>query len=135
MSFNENLKKARIAAGLTQRELAEKAGLSERTVQYYELGQRRPRKIETVEQLAGILTVNISALLDAKSLLLIDADERGGARSAREVGELVSEVSALFAGGELDEGEKDAIMAALNRAYWDAKEDNKKYTPKKHKKS
>ena len=25
------------------------------------------------------------------------------------------------------EDEKDAVMAALTRAYWDAKEDNKKY--------
>ena len=44
--------------------------------------------------------------------------------------ELVSEISGLFAGGELDEEEKDAVMAALTRAYWDAKEDNKKYASK-----
>ena len=41
----------------------------------------------------------------------------------------------MFAGGELDEEEKDAIMAALNRAYWDAKEENKKYAPKGHRKT
>jgi transcriptional regulator with XRE-family HTH domain len=134
MSFSENLKKARIAAGLTQKELAQKAGIAERTIQTYELGERRPRNIETVERLAEILNVNIDTLLDKQNLLLIKAQEKGGAKAARDVEELVSEVTALFAGGELDEDEKDAVMAALNRAYWDAKEANKKYTPKKFKK-
>lgn len=135
MSFHESLKKARISAGLTQKELANKMNVSERTIQYYELGERRPRKMETVEQLAAILNVDVSYLLDSKSLLLIDAEEKGGAKSAREIEALVSEVSALFAGGELDDDEKDAVMAALTRAYWDAKVENKKYTPKKFKKS
>ncbi|HHT53328.1 MAG TPA: helix-turn-helix transcriptional regulator [Clostridiales bacterium] len=123
-----------MAAGLTQKELAQKMGIAERTIQYYELGQRKPRKIETVEKLAEILGVDMSNLLDARSLLLIGAEEKGGARSAREVEELVSELSALFAGGELADEEKDVIMAALNRAYWDAKEDNKKYARKKYNK-
>lgn len=38
----------------------------------------------------------------------------------------------MFAGGELSEGDKDAVMLALQKAYWDCKEDNKKYTPKKY---
>ena len=48
--------------------------------------------------------------------------------------ELVAGVSALFAGGELSENDKDAVMRALQDAYWMAKERNKeKYTPKKYK--
>ncbi len=45
---------------------------------------------------------------------------------------LVNEVIGLFAGGEIDEEEKDGIMAALNEAYWIAKRKNQKYTPKKY---
>lgn len=56
---------------------------------------------------------------------MIEAHEKGGAKSARDVNELVSEVTALFAGGTLDENAKEGVMAAINRAYWDAKEKNK----------
>jgi transcriptional regulator with XRE-family HTH domain len=132
MDFAQRLKKARMAAGLTQVELAEKLGVTSRSIQHYELGQRMPRKFETVEKLAEILNVEVNDLFDTKTLLLIGAQEKGGAKSARDVEELVSEVSALFAGGELAEEEKDAVMLALTEAYWDAKKVNKKYTPKKY---
>ena len=49
MVFKERLKNLRIAANLTQAELAKKAGMSERTVQNYELGSRMPRNMELVE--------------------------------------------------------------------------------------
>ena len=41
--------------------------------------------------------------------------------------ELVAELSGLFAGGELSERDKDAVMIALQKAYFDCKEDNRKY--------
>ena len=45
------------------------------------------------------------------------------------------DISALFAGGELSENEKDAVMRTLQDAYWIAKERNsEKYTPKKFRK-
>ena len=48
---------------------------------------------------------------------------------------LSADVSALFAGGELSEEAKDAVMRALQDAYWMAKERNTaKYTPKKYRK-
>ena len=44
-------------------------------------------------------------------------------------------MTALFAGGELSEDSLDGAMRALNDAYWIAKDKNKKYAPKKYKKS
>ena len=59
-----------------------------------------------------------------------------GYKGAKDAEELVAGVSALFAGGELSENDKDAVMSALQDAYWMAKERNKeKYTPKKYRKS
>ena len=72
--------------------------------------------------------------LTGTSSAVVEAYEKGGARSARDVDQIVSEVAALFAGGELSAEQKEGVMAALNRAYWDAKETNKKYTPKKYRK-
>lgn len=38
--FRENLKEMRISAGLTQKQLAEKLGVLERTISYWESGKR-----------------------------------------------------------------------------------------------
>ncbi len=41
----------------------------------------------------------------------------------------------MFAGGSLSEGDAlDGAMQALTRAYWIAKDKNKKYTPRKYRK-
>ena len=45
--------------------------------------------------------------------------------------ELLADANALFAGGELAEEDKDALMFALQQSYIDAKRKNKKYAHKK----
>ena len=65
-------------------------------------------------------------------MLVLTAQEQGGAKAAREIDELVSEVTGMFAGGKLSEDALDGAMQALTRAYWIAKENNRKYTPKKY---
>ena len=131
MSFGERVRAARNAKKLSQKELAELSGISLRTLQNWEGGVRRPSQFEAVSQLASALGVSASELLDQSDALIIDAAERGGSDAARDVASLVSECCGLFAGGELDEEEKDGIMAALTEAYWIAKRANAKYAKKK----
>lgn len=130
MAFKERLKEKRKEAGLSQTELAARVGVTSRTIQNYELGTRKPQNVEVVQKLADVLHTTTDYLLGNADRQILAAYVRGGSKAARDVEELVSEISGLFAGGELDEEEKDAVMAALTRAYWDAKEDNKKYAPK-----
>lgn len=130
MVFKDRLKETRHKAGISQSELARRVGVTSRTIQNYELGSRKPQQMEIVQKLADALGTTTAYLLGSEGSFIVGAYERGGAKAARDVEELVSEISGLFAGGELAEEEKDAIMAALNRAYWDAKEDNKKYASK-----
>ncbi|MBP3572864.1 MAG: helix-turn-helix transcriptional regulator [Clostridia bacterium] len=130
MAFKERLKEKRKEAGLSQAELAARVGVTSRTIQNYELGTRKPQNVEVVQKLADVLNTTTDYLLGNADRQILAAYVRGGSKAARDVEELVSEISGLFAGGELDEEEKDAVMAALTRAYWDAKEDNKKYAPK-----
>lgn len=130
MAFKERLKAKRKEARLSQTELAERVGVTSRTIQNYELGSRKPQNMEVVQRLADALGTTADYLLGNADRRVLAAYVRGGAKAARDVEELVSEISGLFAGGELAEEEKDAVMAALTRAYWDAKEDNKKYAPK-----
>ena len=131
MEFKDRLKEQRRFLGLSQEELAKKAGVTGRTVQNYELGTRAPQNIDIVSKLATALETSVEYLLGNEGILVVEARQKGGYRSARDIHALVNELTGLFAGGEIDEDEKDGIMAALNQAYWISKEKNKKYAPTK----
>ena len=122
------------ARDLTQAALAEKVSVTARTIQNYELGTRKPTKYDIVKKLAEALNTTPEYLLGNGGMLVLAAQEQGGAKAAREIDELVSEVTGMFAGGKLSEDALDGAMQALTRAYWIAKEKNKKYTPKKYRK-
>ena len=132
MGFKERLKERRLELGMLQSELAAKAGVSVRTIQNYELGSRRPQQMEVVQRLAEALNTSTSYLMDSADHYVMAAQNQGGAKAARDIQELVAEVSGLFAGGTLDDEALEGAMKALNEAYWIAKENNKKYTPKKY---
>lgn len=134
MSFKDKLKEKRLEANLTQVQLAEKVSVTPRTIQNYELGNRRPTKLDIVEKLAKALNTTPEYLLGQNGLLVVAAHEQGGSKAARDIDELVSEVTGMFAGGRLSDEALDGAMKALNDAYWIAKAKNKKYTPKKYRK-
>ena len=131
MAFAENLKEKRAQSGLTQAELAMKAGVTARTIQNYELGTRKPGNMVIVQRIADALGTTTEQLLSSGETLVVAAHERGGARAAKDINELVSEVTGMFAGGKLSDDALDGAMRALNEAYWIAKEKNKKYGRKK----
>ena len=133
MAFSEKLKEKRAASGLTQTELAKRTGVTARTIQNYELGTRRPGNMVIVQRIAEALGTTTEYLLSSGETLVVEAHERGGARAARDINELVGEVTGMFAGGKLSDDALDAAMRALNEEYWIAKDKNKKYGRKKKK--
>ena len=132
MVFKERLKEKRTEANLTQVELAEKAGVTARTIQNYELGSRKPSNMVTIQKIADALNTTTEYLLGSSGTYVVEAHEKGGSKAARDIEQLVSEVTGLFAGGELSEESLEGAMKALNDAYWIAKEKNRKFTPKKY---
>ena len=60
--FAENLKAARLAAGLTQKEVAERVGVAKSTYSLYESGKRAP-VVKGIKQLAKALGVTADELL------------------------------------------------------------------------
>lgn len=132
MVFKERLKEKRMEAGLTQVQLAEKAGVTARTIQNYELGNRKPSNMEVIQKIADALSTTTEYLLGSSGTYVVEAHEKGGSKAARDIEQLVSEVTGLFAGGELSEESLEGAMKALNDAYWIAKEKNRKFTPKKY---
>lgn len=131
MKFNERLKKYREEKGLTQSELSLRSGISTRMIQKYEAGVARPRW-DASEKIANALELPIADLLGQSGMLVAEAAEKGGSKSAREMSQLVDEVIGMFAGGSLPQEDKDAYMAAISKAYFESNEENKKYTPKKY---
>lgn len=132
MAFKERLREKRQEAGLTQAELAKKVSVTDRTIQNYELGTRRPQTMQIVSDIAIALGTTPDYLLGTAETYVVEAREKGGRKAAKDIDELVGEVTGLFAGGQLSEDALEGAMKALNDAYWLAKEKNKKYAPKKY---
>ena len=132
MDFSQKIKNARLAKDMSQSRLAAKAGISLRTVQNYELGARLPKKRETYTRLAQALGISEDVLLDENASFVIRANEQYGKGAAKQAWDLVSDFSAMCAGGSLEDEDMDAVMQALQEAYWEAKKSNRKYVPKKY---
>ena len=75
---------------------------------------------------------DLSSLMDENAEFTIQASEKYGSRGRRQAEKLVKDVEALYAGGELEERDMDAMMRALQDAYWRAKEINRTFVPKKY---
>lgn len=134
MKFGDKIRKLREQRNWAQSELAKKAGMSLRTVQYYESGKRYPQRRDVYNTLADIFDVDINYLLTEGEDFVVTAREDYGYRGAKGAEKLIDGARALFAGGELSDDDKQAVLIALQEAYFEAKRENKKYTPKKYRK-
>lgn len=134
MNFGEKVRQSREAMGITQKELAKQTGISLRTIINYENGDRMPKQRASYTKLADVFEVAEEALMDDNAEFVVKASEYYGKRGYRQAMKLVEEVKGLYAGGELEDEDMDAMMRAIQDAYWIAKENNRKYTPKKYRK-
>ena len=134
MTLGEKIRDARNAKGYTQIELAEKVGKGRRTIIDWESDKSFPRTRKTYQDLADALEVPVSYLLTEDADFILSAGEQFGYRGRKDAQELVSELTGLFAGGDMAEEDLDAMMLAIQKAYVDAKMNNKKYTPNKYRK-
>lgn len=132
MKFGEKLKEKRLEAGLTQKELSQKVGIALRTVINYESGSRYPKKREVYKKLADLFSVDVNYFLTEDEEFILDASRQYGPRGARQAQELVEELTGLFAGGKIAPEDMEEMVHAIQEAYWIAKQNNKKYTPKKY---
>ena len=121
MNFSEKLKEARKKAGLSQSALAQKAGISMRTLQNYEMGKRYPASLDIAMGLAKALNTTAEDLLSSGEKSIVSA--KGDAKT--QLQELVLAVSGLFSGGELGDEDRDAAMEAIIAAYWAAKKEKR----------
>jgi len=131
MAFGDKLKAIRLQAGLTQKNLADNLNVTKRTIQKYEAGITFPNS-DKLTQISKFFGVSIDSLITEQEEFIAQAYEEDGPRGLKYATTLVNELSGIFAGGRLSEADKDAVMRAIQNAYWTAKEDSKKYTPIKY---
>ena len=121
MTFGEKLQQARKAKGLSQTDLAKLVGVGRKTIINYEQGSTYPRHRTMYKALAYVLGIDVDYLHNENDDFVADAQAAHGTRGRRQAQELMSEVTGLFAGGELAEEDMDEFVRAVQEAYWDAK--------------
>ena len=139
-TFSEKVKEARVSLGISQPQIGKKIGLSVRSVIAYEKGEKKPRPASMLK-LAKALGVSVKFLSDdecedpmadvEKDDYIAEARERYGAAGAKNMDELLSANTALFAGGELSQEQKDAFFEAVMKAYITCKEEARRKFGKK----
>ncbi len=134
MNFSEKLKAERKKSKLTQQALADKVGVTLRTIASYESDNRYPRSREIYNKLSEALGVDINYLLTENEDFALQAHQKYGNNGGKQAQALINQIGALYAGGKLDENDMDAVMKSMQKLYWETKEENTKYTPKKYRK-
>lgn len=144
MTFGEKVKAARLTLNLSQTELSELTGISERSLYTYEQQNIIPRK-SNVEKLASALHVTVNYLMDEEEtdpgknleqeVFMSQVRKQYGSRGAHEAQEVLERAGALFAGGDLDDEAKEIFMQSLMQVYLSSKEKaSDKFTPKSRQK-
>ena len=131
-TFPEKVRDARISAGLSQTKLAKEVGVSSRSIQCYERGEKKPRQT-ILAKLAKTLNVLVKFLSDdtcenpiadiEKDNYIAAARERFSSSGANEMDRLLDDSVALFAGGDFSQSEKDVFFQALMTAYVTCREE------------
>lgn len=135
VSFQDKVKDRRGLLGLTQKQLAEKAGIGFRTIVTYESGERFPHAAQ-LYKLAKALGVSTEYLKSDEiedptyGLDRMDYVEQmrqtAGTGEAMSLETMLAQNQALFAGGAVSEDAKDAYFQAVMKAYLECKEAAKK---------
>ncbi len=143
-SIGEKIRTRRIEMQLTQTELAQKAGLTTRTVSKYETGAANPRGLN-LHRLSEVLGLSESYLTDPEiedpsygleeAPYVSEVRSVYGRKAGADMQQLLEGVQAMFAGGSTPQEDKDLFFQAVMQAYMETKKDaQERFTPKKYKK-
>lgn len=131
MLFGDRLRKLREEKGMTQAELGELIGVSDRVLGYYESNDRFPKKPELLQKLSEIFKVSLDYLIGSDGSFMKDAESEYGYVGKKQAKEVLGDVQALFAGGELPEEDKEEFFRLVTEMYFESKKINKKYGRKR----
>lgn len=119
MDIKDRIKALRKNHSMTQSQLALELGVTLRCVQNYESGARYPRR-GIIEKICKVFDVSNEYLVSGVT----------SAEESEDLQKFLTSAGLIFAGGKLSEEDKDKVMIALQRIYWEAKEINIKNAEK-----
>lgn len=113
MDIKDRIKALRKNHGMTQSQLAVELDVTLRCVQNYESGSRYPRR-GIIEKICKVFDVSKEYLVSGVT----------STEESEDLQKFLTSAGLIFAGGKLSEEDKDKVMIALQRIYWEAKEIN-----------
>lgn len=121
MTFGEKFRAERIRNKMTQQQVADALDLNLRMITRYEKNESFPRTREGYRRIAELFDCSVNYLLTEDDEF--DTAEKGNYSedSRADAQKLISSFSGLFAGGSLTESDKDAVMQAIEKIYWDSR--------------
>ena len=139
----EKIREGRANLGITQTELAEKIGVTLRTISKYEKQGVMPRGAN-LQKLAEVLGVSIAYLSNDEIVdpnygleeapYIESARAAYGRKGATDVEQLLTQTRALFDGGDVPEQDKELFFQAVTEAYFANKQRaSEKFTRKDYK--
>ena len=134
-TFSEKVKYIRESLSLNQQQLADKTGVSKRSIAAYEISDTRPRG-SILRKLATALNVSVDYLVNdniddpgyglEKESYADSVRAKYGGNLSLELDDLLERNAALFAGGTLSQESKDSFFEAIMKAYLLCKEESRK---------
>ncbi|HUM60279.1 MAG TPA: helix-turn-helix transcriptional regulator [Clostridia bacterium] len=138
-TIGDKVKALRLSKKMTLTALSRASGLSDRAIRYIENNERQP-SIDAIKKLSAALEVGTDYFMDDdlfqqelhKEDVLAQAKEKYGSRGMAQATRIYEDAQAIYAGGRLNEEERDAFRDMMMEIFFDSKEEAKKYTPKKY---
>lgn len=132
------IKELRKEKGMTQAELAKILNVSDRSVGFYETGERDP-DTETLNKLANFFDVSVDYLLgrtDIRNPYIPDdyaKKYKVTKRDLTQYEDFVQHANIFFMNDEVSDEDKEALFRDISELFWKSKEKNKqKYGRKKN---
>ena len=141
VTIGDKVRYLRQTRNMTLASLSRASGLSDRAIRYIENNERTPG-VDAVRKLAAALDVGTDYFMEEDLLrqelqredVLAQAKEKYGSRGMAQARAGYESARGLYAGGRLNEDEKDAFRDLMMEIFFDTKEEAKKYTPRKYRK-
>ena len=133
-TIGDKVKALRLSKKMTLTALSRASGLSDRAIRYIENNERQP-SVDAIKKLSAALEVGTDYFMDDdlfqqelhKEEVLAQAKEKYGSRGMAQARAVYETAKGLYAGGRLNEDERDAFRDLMMEIFFDSKEEAKKY--------
>ena len=141
-TIGDKLRALRLSKKITLTALSRASGLSDRAIRYIENNERQP-SVDAIKKLSAALEVGTDFFMDddlfqeeaQKDEVLTQAKEKYGSRGMAQARRVYESARGLYAGGRLNADEQAEFRDLMMELFFETKEEAKKYTPKKYRKS